>query len=86
MGAGLGGDVIVVVSLANETMHGYEIGFPAAGRWREVFNSDVYERWVNPHVAGNDGGVTADGPPRDGLAHSAALTLPANALLVFSHE
>jgi 1,4-alpha-glucan branching enzyme len=81
---GSGGDVVVVVSLANETRHGYEIGFPAGGRWREVFNSDVYERWVNPQVAGNGGEVRADGPARHGLSHSAALTLPANSLLVFS--
>jgi 1,4-alpha-glucan branching enzyme len=81
---GVGGDVIVVASLANETRHGYEIGFPSGGHWREVFNSDVYERWVNPNVAGNGGGVVANGPARHGLAQSAALTLPANAILVFS--
>jgi 1,4-alpha-glucan branching enzyme len=79
-----GGDVVVVVSLANETKHGYEIGFPASGRWREVFNSDVYERFVNQNAAGNGGGVVADGPLRHGLNHSAALTLPANAILVFA--
>ena len=83
---GIGGDVVVVVSLANETRHGYGIGFPAGGSWREVFNSDVYERWVNPNVAGNGGRVVADGPGRHGLAHSATVTLPANAILVFSHE
>jgi 1,4-alpha-glucan branching enzyme len=81
---GSGGDVVVVASLANETKHGYEIGFPAGGHWREVFNSDVYQRWVNPNVAGNGGGVFANGPARHGLAHSAALTLPANAILVFA--
>jgi 1,4-alpha-glucan branching enzyme len=81
---GAGGDVVVVVSLADDTRYGYEIGFPSRGHWREVFNSDVYERWVNPHVAGNGGGIDADGPARHGLVTSAALTLPANALLVFA--
>jgi 1,4-alpha-glucan branching enzyme len=81
---GAGGDVVVVASLANETRHGYEIGFPKGGHWQEVFNSDVYQRWVNPNVAGNGGGVVANGPARHGLAQSAALTLPANDLLVFS--
>ena len=81
-----GGDVVVAVSLANETKYGYEIGFPSGGRWREVFNSDVYERWVNPGVAGNGGAVSADGPPRHGLSNSAALTLPANAILVFARN
>lgn len=36
-------------------------------------NSDVYDNWVNPLVAGNGGGVNADGPPLHGLAASAAL-------------
>ena len=64
--------------------HNYDIGFPAAGRWREVFNSDVYDNWVNPIVAGNGGGVDADGPPLHGLPASAALTIPANGLLIFA--
>jgi 1,4-alpha-glucan branching enzyme len=28
------------------------VGFPGTGTWREVFNSDVYDNWVNPVVAG----------------------------------
>jgi len=31
------------------------------GRWLEVFNSDVYDNWVNPIVAGNQGAVEASG-------------------------
>jgi 1,4-alpha-glucan branching enzyme len=81
---GEGGDVVVVLSLANETRWGYEIGFPGGGQWREVFNSDVYERWVNPSTQGNGGGVEANSSPRHGLTHSAALTLPANGLLIFA--
>lgn len=83
---GVGGEVVVVLSLAEETRHGYEIGFPAAGFWREVFNSDVYERWVNPNVQGNGGGVHAGGVGRHGLESSAALTLPASSILVFARE
>lgn len=83
---GVGADVVVIASLAEATKYGYEIGFPTGGQWREVFNSDIYERWVNPNVAGNGGGVTADGPGRHGLAHSAALTIPANAILVFAKD
>jgi 1,4-alpha-glucan branching enzyme len=81
---GVGDDVVIVASLATTTRFGYNIGFPAGGRWREVFNSDVYERWVNPGVQGNGGGVVADGPAMHGLGQSASLTLPANALLVFA--
>ena len=56
---GEGHDVIVVVHLANDHRYGYRIGFPSGGDWREIFNSDVYENWVNPDVAGNGGRVHA---------------------------
>ena len=81
---GTGDDVIVVVHLAPFNRFDYRIGFPDGGEWREVFNSDVYEQWVNPNVAGNGGRVFADGTPLHGFAHSAALTLPANSVLVFA--
>lgn len=81
---GEGGNVVVVLSLANETQYGYELGFPVAGDWREVFNSDVYDHWVNPQARGNGGGVKAYGGPLHGLPASAAVTLPANSILVFA--
>ncbi|MFH0303233.1 alpha amylase C-terminal domain-containing protein [Bradyrhizobium sp. 31Argb] len=76
-----GGDVVVVCSLNESPFHNYAIGFPAEGRWREVFNSDIYDREVT--VTG-DGSVHADGPPLHGLPASAAVTIPANGLLVFA--
>lgn len=81
---GEGGTVVVVMSLANVNLSGYEIGFPLGGWWREVFNSDVYDQWVNPQTTGNGGGVMAEGPAMHGLPASARLTLPANGLLVFA--
>jgi 1,4-alpha-glucan branching enzyme len=81
---GEGHDVIVVSHLANHNRFGYRIGFPAQGEWREVFNSDVYENWVNPGTVGNGGRVRAEPQPMHDFAHSAALVLPANSLLVFA--
>ncbi|MCX6629758.1 MAG: alpha-amylase family glycosyl hydrolase [Candidatus Solibacter sp.] len=81
---GEGHDVMVVVHLSTFHRFDYEIGFPGGGGWREVFNSDVYENWVNPEVAGNGGGVNADRPALHGFGNSAALTLPANSVLVFA--
>ncbi len=81
---GRGEDVVVVASLHETTYYGYAIGFPAPGRWLEVFNSDVYDQWVNPQVAGNGGAVFTSGGPLHGLPSSAALTIPANGLLVFA--
>lgn len=85
---GIGRDVVIVASFNEGTFynHGYRIGFPAGGYWYEVFNSDVYDQWVNPNAQGNAGGVTADGPSWDGLPASAAITLPANSILVFARD
>ena len=81
---GEGLDVIVVVHLAPVNRFGYRIGFPGGGAWREVFNSDVYENWVNPGVVGNGGLIVADPQPLHDFDHSAALVLPANSLLIFA--
>ena len=85
---GTGRDVVVVASLNESTFydHSYRLGFPLGGHWNEVFNSDVYDQWVNPNAQGNFGGVTADGGGWGGLPHSASVTLPANSILVFARD
>lgn len=80
---GLGRDVVVVATLSETTLHGYELGFPRAGEWRELFNSDFFDHFPNPRVAGNGGRVPARPQPLHGLPASAAITLPANSVLVF---
>src|SRR5262249_47055196 len=56
---GVGRDVVVVASLNEETFSGrsYRLGFPGGGHWHEVFNSDVFDEFLNPRVQGNAGGV-----------------------------
>ncbi len=83
---GIGRDVVVVASLNEATFYNYLLGFPGSGRWLEVFNSDVYDHWVNPWAAGNGGAVHADGSPMHNLPHSASLVVPANSVLVFSRD
>lgn len=83
---GTGRDVVVVCSLNESTFWQYDIGFPMAGVWHEVFNSDLYDNWVNPQVAGNGGAVVVAGPPRQGLPSSAAIVIPANGLIVFARD
>ncbi|HET7440852.1 MAG TPA: alpha amylase C-terminal domain-containing protein [Terriglobales bacterium] len=83
---GTGQDVIVVATLADNTWYNYSIGFPFAGPWREVFNSDVYDNWVNPIVAGNGGGISAFGPPLNGFPSSANIVIPANGFVVFARS
>lgn len=81
---GEGRDVVVVVSLSESTFWGYELGFPLAGRWCELFNSDAYDHFPNPHCAGNGGGIWASGTPLHGLLASAAIVIPANGVLIFA--
>jgi 1,4-alpha-glucan branching enzyme len=83
---GLGGDLIVVASLAETTRQGYRLGFPAAGFWREIFNSDAYDHFPNPWIAGNRGRITAEATPMHGFTASAALVLPANSVVVFARD
>jgi 1,4-alpha-glucan branching enzyme len=85
---GAGEDIVVVLSLAESTWYdgSFRLGLPRPGRWREVFNSDVYDTFPNPWVCGNNGAVVASGPPRHGFGQSAGLTIPANSVLVLAHE
>jgi len=81
---GEGHDAIVVLHLAPFNRFGYRIGFPGSGTRRGILNSDVYEHWFNPGVAGNGGRVVADPQPLHDFVYSASLVLPANSLLVFT--
>jgi len=83
---GIGRDVVVVISLNDSTWWSYELGFPGGGQWLEVFNSDVYDHWVNPQVAGNGGQIYANGGPLNGLPASATIVIPANGIVVFARD
>jgi 1,4-alpha-glucan branching enzyme len=79
-----------VTTLCETTWGSYQLGFPGAGRWIEIFNSDAYDSCnangvlVNPQIAGNDGGVDASGTPMHGLPASACIVIPANGVVVFA--
>lgn len=81
-----GYDVLVVVHLSTFNRFNYQVGFPGQGEWKEVFNSDVYENWVNQDVVGNGGRVSSDPNPMHGFDHSVSLVLPANSILVFARD
>jgi 1,4-alpha-glucan branching enzyme len=81
---GGGQDVLFVANLQEQNRFGYRVGFPSGGVWRELFNSDAYDGFVNPNTIGNAGAVAADGSlPWDGMPASAAIALPANGFVVF---
>lgn len=77
-----GEDVVVVGTLSEVSLFGYELGLPRAGRWREVFNSDFFEGAAEHGVTGNSGEVLANERPLHGFSASARLTIPANGVLV----
>jgi 1,4-alpha-glucan branching enzyme len=83
---GLGRDVMVVASLNEFTHYGYQIPMPYPGTWLEVFNSDVFENWVNPAASGNGGSIQANAHGLNGHPYSAFITVPANSLLVFARD
>jgi len=75
---------MIIASLNESTLNGYEVGFPVDGFWVERLNSDYSDNRPNSWVAGNGGGVWADRGPRHDMPASAALTIPANSILVFT--
>jgi 1,4-alpha-glucan branching enzyme len=81
---GAGQDVVVVVSLNDATLHGYRVGMPWVGPWRELFNSDAYDFFPNPLVAGNGGTLSAFATSCHGMPAAADLTIPANGVLVLA--
>lgn len=83
---GEGRDIVIVMSLSESTLNDYSLGFPAPGLWHEIFNSDYYDHFPNPWVQGNNGKTMAHTPAMHGLPYSAAITIPANTILVFSQK
>jgi len=77
-GPGVGRDVVVAATISESTWWSYRLGFPGTGRWLEIFNSDVYDTFINPRVAGNGGAIIADGPSAHDMPSSAEVVIPAN--------
>ncbi len=71
---GSGGALLAVSNFTPVARHGYRVGVPRAGRWREVFNSD--SRFYGGSDAGNHGQVDAQSIAMHGHAQSIELTLP----------
>ncbi len=71
---------LVVCNFTPVPRHGYRVGVPQGGVWREAFNSDagVY----GGSNLGNNGLATAEDAPSHGLPASLLLTLPPLATIV----
>ncbi|HJU47606.1 MAG TPA: 1,4-alpha-glucan branching protein GlgB [Gaiellaceae bacterium] len=72
--AGGGRVVVCACNLSPVPRHGYRIGLPRAGRWRELLNTDA-ARYGGAGV-GNEHGVHAGETPWHGQLQSAEVSLP----------
>jgi 1,4-alpha-glucan branching enzyme len=76
-----GGVVAVVCNFTPVVRHGYRLGVPHGGYWREILNSDAES--YGGSGQGNLGGLEASPKPAHGRSHSLSLTLPPLGVLVF---
>lgn len=76
--------VIVVLNFTPVPRHGYSIGVPQGGRYRELFNSD--SRHYGGSNLGNDGSAIAAANPCNGRPATLSLTLPPLAGLILSPD
>jgi len=75
------GDVLVVAcNFTSVPRHGYRVGVPQAGYYREALNSDA-EIYGGAGV-GNSGGLEAEAFGQHGMPYSLVLTLPPLAAVV----
>ncbi|HWB50821.1 MAG TPA: 1,4-alpha-glucan branching protein GlgB [Stellaceae bacterium] len=75
---------VVVCNFTPVPRHGYRIGVPYAGSYRERINTDA--RDYGGSGIGNAGGVAADPQPMHGHPYSLNLNLPPLAALIFTIE
>jgi 1,4-alpha-glucan branching enzyme len=75
--------IVVALNFTPVPRHHYRIGVPAAGNYRERFNSD--SGYYGGSDLGNRGQVEAEAVPWDNLPYSISLTLPPLAGIVLQH-
>jgi 1,4-alpha-glucan branching enzyme len=66
--------IAIVCNFTPVPRHGYRVGLPSAGFWRELLNSDAHE--FGGSGQGNLGGVETTIVPWNGRPQSVNLTLP----------
>ncbi|MEX5729736.1 1,4-alpha-glucan branching enzyme [Rhodovulum iodosum] len=76
--------VAVICNFTPVERTGWRCGLPAAGRWREVLNTDA--ALYGGGDRGNLGGVTATDTPHHGLPASAEVTLPPLSVLFLKQQ
>jgi 1,4-alpha-glucan branching enzyme len=76
--------IVCLCNLTPVPRHGYRIGVPKAGLYRELINTDA--SCYGGSNAGNFGGIQSDNSPCHALPHSLTLTLPPLSVLLLKCE
>ncbi|MHC1480792.1 1,4-alpha-glucan branching protein GlgB [Frateuria aurantia] len=76
--------VLVICNFTSRPHHGYRVGVPVAGRWKEVHNSDSH--WYGGSNSGNTGWQDTHVGASHGQAQHLRLTLPPLATLYLTPE
>jgi 1,4-alpha-glucan branching enzyme len=79
-----GSALACVTNFSGSPHHGYRIGLPRGGHWREVLNSDA-EGYGGSGV-GNFGGIHAEPEPWHGQPYSATVAAPPLGTVWLLHE
>lgn len=83
---GAGDDVVVVTNWTNRAWtpaEDYRIGFPRGGTWNVAFNSDS-SRYSSDYTDAGSSAVFAEETGRDGLSHSASISIAPYSALIFT--
>ncbi|MHC5111562.1 MAG: alpha amylase C-terminal domain-containing protein [Planctomycetota bacterium] len=78
-----GNDLMIVFSLNNQAQAGYRVGFPQAGEWFEILNSEASTYGGSGPT---NGSVQTESVAWDGFADSAVISIPPSGVLVFSSQ
>ena len=76
-----GATLVVVANFTPMPRHGYRIGVPQAGHYKEIFNSD--SAYYGGSNVGNRGGLTSEQQPWMGYPYSLVITVPPLAGIIF---
>ncbi|MDO5645987.1 MAG: 1,4-alpha-glucan branching protein GlgB [Dermabacter sp.] len=77
-----GNPVVVAINFSPEPWHGYRVGVPQGGTWREVLNSDAIQ--YGGSGVGNLGAVTSEKVPYHHFEDSARITIPPLGAVIFA--
>ncbi|GGM77137.1 1,4-alpha-glucan branching enzyme GlgB [Thermogymnomonas acidicola] len=81
---GKGDEVVCVFNMTPVVRHGYRVGVPEPGYYREVFNSD--SSFYGGSNTGNMGGRSSERVPFHGFGQSVELTLPPLAAIMLRRD